>query len=300
MKNTTRFWSFAVPSVLALFQAQSAILDEEITLKIGEVVINEFMASNDGGQTSNPNDWYPITNQINGTTHDWIEIFNNSPSPLDLGGWHLTDEPSTLGKWTFPSPTNIPAGGFLIVYASGSGVPDANGNFNTNFKLSSGGEYLALVNSSGTIESEFCPDNTNYPKQDEDVSYGLDPTNGAPVYFSSPSPGFANNTSGIAKVLDTNFSPDRGYYDQAINVTSRATPLERPFISLRMAPAQSIRPETQQPMLPFTPVPFQSVKPPHSKHPRQNPGSPQQTSTVRPTSCLILKMPVLMEPIPQD
>jgi hypothetical protein len=79
MKNTTRFWSFAIPSVLALFQAQSAVLDEEITLEIGEVVINEFMASNDGGQTSNPNDWYPITNQINGTTHDWIEILNNSP-----------------------------------------------------------------------------------------------------------------------------------------------------------------------------------------------------------------------------
>ena len=69
MKNTTRFWSFAIPSVLALSQAQSAVLDEGVTLEIGEVVINEFMASNDGGQTSNPNDWYPITNQINGTTH---------------------------------------------------------------------------------------------------------------------------------------------------------------------------------------------------------------------------------------
>ena len=219
MKNTTRFWSFAIPSVLALFQAQSAVLDEGVTLEIGEVVINEFMASNDGGQTSNPNDWYPITNQINGTTHDWIEILNNSSSPLDLGGWHLTDDPSALEKWTFPSPTSIPAGGFLIVYASGLDTLDASGNLNTNFKLSSGGEYLALVNISGTIESEFCPGNTNYPKQDEDISYGLDPTNGGPVYFSSPSPGFANNTSGIAKVLDTNFSPDRGYYDQAINVT---------------------------------------------------------------------------------
>ncbi|MBT6399989.1 MAG: hypothetical protein HOK04_09390, partial [Verrucomicrobia bacterium] len=219
MKNTTRFWSFAIPSVLALFQAQSAVLDEGVTLEIGEVVINEFMASNDGGQTSNPNDWYPITNQINGTTHDWIEILNNSSSPLDLGGWHLTDDTSALEKWTFPSPTSIPAGGFLIVYASGLDTLDASGNLNTNFKLSSGGEYLALVNSSGTITSEFCPDDTNYPKQDEDVSYGLDPTNGNPVYFSSPSPGFANNTSGIAKVLDTNFSPDRGYYSQAINVT---------------------------------------------------------------------------------
>ncbi|MDB4426254.1 lamin tail domain-containing protein, partial [bacterium] len=169
MKNTTRFWSFAIPSVLALFQAQSAVLDEGVTLDIGEVVINEFMASNDGGQTSNPNDWYPITNQINGTTHDWIEILNNSSSPLDLGGWHLTDDPSALEKWTFPSPTSIPAGGFLIVYASGLDTLDASGNFNTNFKLSSGGEYLALVNTSGTIESEFCPDNTNYPKQDEDI-----------------------------------------------------------------------------------------------------------------------------------
>ena len=112
MKNTTRFWSFAIPSVLALFQAQSAVLDEGVTLEIGEVVINEFMASNDGGQTSNPNDWYPITNQINGTTHDWIEILNNSSSPLDLGGWHLTDDPSALEQWTSLHPQTFPQENF--------------------------------------------------------------------------------------------------------------------------------------------------------------------------------------------
>ena len=81
---------------------------------------------------------------------------------------------------------------------------------------------------------------------------------------------------------------------------SRATPLERPFILLRMVPAQSIRRETQQPMLLFTPAPFQSAKPRHSKHPQRKPGSPQQTSTAKPTSCLTLKMHDLMEPIPQD
>lgn len=219
MKKTTRFWSFAIFLFQILFQTRAEVRDEGETLEISAVVINEFMASNDGGQTNNSNDWYPITNQINGTTDDWIEILNNSSSPLDLSGWHLTDDSSAPEKWTFPAPTNIPAGGFLIVYASGSGVPDTNGNLNTNFKLSSDGEYIALIDSSGTIKSEFCPIGTNYPKQDEDISYGLDPENGDPVYFSSPTPGFANNTSGIAKVLDTNFSPDRGYYDQALSVT---------------------------------------------------------------------------------
>jgi hypothetical protein len=218
MKKTTPFWYCAIFSFQTLPQVQSAVLNEGEIVEVSKVVINEFMASNDGGQTNNPNSWYPIANQLTGITNDWIEILNSGSSPLNLEGWHLTDDPSTPEKWTFPSPTNIPAGGFLIVYASGSGVPDAKGNLNTNFKLSSGGEYIALVSPSGSVTSEFGPGCTNYPGQDEDISYGLDPTSGSSVYFSSPTPGSANSTSGIARVLDTNFSPDRGYYDEAIDV----------------------------------------------------------------------------------
>ena len=40
--------------------------------------INEFMAANDGGTTNNPNGWYPIANQIPGTSDDWIEILNRN------------------------------------------------------------------------------------------------------------------------------------------------------------------------------------------------------------------------------
>lgn len=189
------------------------------TLEVSELVINEFMASNDGGLTNNSNNWYPIANQVAGTTNDWIEILNNGSSPLDLGGWHLTDDPSAPEKWTFPASTNIPAGGFLIVYASGTGVPDANGNLHTNFRLSSGGEYIGIIRPSGSVASEFGPGGSNYPGQDEDISYGLDPNTGTSVYFSSPTPGAVNDNAGIARVRDTNFSPDRGYYDQAISVS---------------------------------------------------------------------------------
>src|SRR5262249_8924600 len=49
---------------------------------------------------------------------DWIELHNGSSNAVALGGWHLTDDPKRLEKWTFP-PTNISGGGYLLIYASG-------------------------------------------------------------------------------------------------------------------------------------------------------------------------------------
>jgi len=196
------------------------------TLDVSELIITEFMASNDGGATNNPNSWYPIANQVPGTTDDWIEILNTGASPLDLSGWHLTDNLADLTKWPFPAATTLSSGGYLIVYASGTGVPDSNGNLHTNFKLSGGGEALALVRPAGTVASEFGQGGSAYPNQDADISYGLQPSTGNPVYFSSPTPGSANGDTGIARVRDTNFTPDRGYYQQAIDVTITTSTLD--------------------------------------------------------------------------
>lgn len=189
------------------------------TLEVSELLINEFMASNDGGMSNNPNGWYPIANQVPGTTEDWIEILNTGTTTLDLGGWRLTDNPGDLAKWTFPPGTNLGAGQFLIVYASGDNAPDVNGNLHTNFKLSAGGEYLALVRPSGTVASEFGPGGSAYPPQDDDVSYGLHPSSGESVYFTSPTPGSANDPGGVLLVSDTKFSHNRGYYTSPFDVT---------------------------------------------------------------------------------
>ncbi|MGI9244500.1 MAG: lamin tail domain-containing protein, partial [Verrucomicrobiales bacterium] len=188
------------------------------TLDTSELIITEFMAANDGGLTNDPNDWYPIANQVPGTTDDWIEIHNSGNATLDLGGWHLTDDPATPSKWTFPASTTLAAGGYLIVYASGDNAPDLNGNLHTNFKLSAGGEYVALVRPGTSIASEFGPGGSDYPPQDDDVSFGLHPESSDAVYFTSPTPGGPNDASGLAKVGDTKFSPDRGYYQTAIDV----------------------------------------------------------------------------------
>jgi hypothetical protein len=161
-----------------------------------DVIVSEFMAANDGGSSNNTNLWYPIFNQVPGTSDDWIEIHNRSADPIDLGGWHLTDDASVESKWTFPAGTVLAGGGFLIVYASSKDSPDPNGNLHTNFKLSAEGEYLALTDRSGGVVSEFASGGSDYPPQNDDVSYGVSPANASPEYFNSPTPGAANEADG--------------------------------------------------------------------------------------------------------
>ena len=59
----------------------------------------------------------------------------NTLYSLDLGGYHLTDEPDNLDKWTFPSVI-LPPGGYLIVFASEKNRAVAGAPLHTNFKLS--------------------------------------------------------------------------------------------------------------------------------------------------------------------
>lgn len=105
-----------------------------------------------------------------GESSDWIEIQNMGENSVDLEGWYLTDDAADLEKWSFPEAT-LGTGDFLVVFASGKDRQEAGAELHTNFKLSSGGEYLALVKPDGaTVQHEFSP---AYPAQRRDVSYGI-------------------------------------------------------------------------------------------------------------------------------
>ena len=127
-------------------------------LRAVDPVISEFMASNSSGLKDE-----------DGDSSDWIEIWNVSGGAGDLEGYHLTDDPEDLTKWTFQK-TPFNNDGYVVIFASGK---DRNGpldEVHANFKInSSENGYLALVEPDGvTVASEF----KNYSKQFEDVSYG--------------------------------------------------------------------------------------------------------------------------------
>ena len=109
-----------------------------------------------------------------GRSSDWIEIHNAGDESMDLAGFHLTDNPDELTKWTFPSVT-LDAGDYLVLFASGRSGPDyidSANNLHTNFTLKRSGEYLGLISPKGTIVSEFGSATEDYPEQIANVSFG--------------------------------------------------------------------------------------------------------------------------------
>ena len=123
-----------------------------------EPVISEIMASNTK----------TLADQ-NGVFSDWIELHNPEAAAVDLTGWYLTDTANNKTKWFFPA-VSIPAGGYLVVFASNQDRRDPAQPLHASFALSAGGEYLGLVRRDGsTVVSEFAP---GFPAQAEDVAYG--------------------------------------------------------------------------------------------------------------------------------
>ena len=153
---------------------------EPRTLLAAQPIITEFMANNaDNIGLGNVDRDFGKPNPFgDGSSPDWVEINNAGDEIVNLQGYSLTDDSDELTKWTFPS-VELDAGEYVIVYASGSENSfDDVGRIHANFRLSSGGEYLALTSPAGAVISEVVPAGHEYPIQDANVSYGLSSTEG--------------------------------------------------------------------------------------------------------------------------
>ncbi|NQU21390.1 MAG: lamin tail domain-containing protein, partial [Candidatus Nealsonbacteria bacterium] len=127
------------------------------------LVISEFMAVNNATLADE-----------NGDFSDWIEIHNPTTEAVNLDGWYLTDDAADLTKWQFPAQS-LASNEYLVAFASEKDRAVAQAELHTNFRLSSDGEYLALVEPDGTtVAHAYAPE---YPNQTADVSYGLAPVN---------------------------------------------------------------------------------------------------------------------------
>lgn len=194
----------------------------------GQLRISEFLASSSGDTMLADED---------GDHSDWIEIQNTSPTNVNLFDWALTDDREDLAKWKFPA-TNLPPNGLLVVFASNKDRRSPGAALHTNFKLEAAGEYLALVDPSGTnVLAEFDP----FPPQVQNVSFGFATTASnlmaMGVYFTEPSPGIENLGGatepgpGIAEVRHTPNIPGEG---DTIWVSGRVFPTVRLVASVAL------------------------------------------------------------------
>ena len=160
------------------------------TPEAGTLVINEFMASNDSWDV--PGD--------NGDQPDWIEIYNTGETAIDMGGWFVSDALDTPDKYQIPtdnaSLTTVPAHGFLVIICDGTGE-----GLHTNFKLSGGGEEIAISKDGVNVTEgyTYCDTGCDLPNPGKDNSTGRDGDGAATwVVFQKdssrqPTPGTSNN-----------------------------------------------------------------------------------------------------------
>lgn len=204
------FWS-----ILGLFLLLSAgrISATAVRTVSGDLIINEFVAANGSGLTDEEGNYV-----------DWIEIYNRSGQPVNLGGWALTNNPDQPARWTFPDMT---LGGheYLVVFASGqnrTGVEPGMA-LHTNFRLGKQGEFLGLYN---ILEDKFVDSiSPLYPEQFRDVSYGRYGADLAFGYLIRPTPGGANDETlaWAGLTAPVQFSVPRGFYEEAFTVRLETT-----------------------------------------------------------------------------
>jgi uncharacterized repeat protein (TIGR02543 family) len=101
-------------------------------------------------------------------TGDWLELMNNSDTPVDLSGWSFSDA-GAANPYIFPVNTVIEANAYLVISEDQmafskvfSGVYNRIGDL--NFGLANEGEYIQLLDSRGVmIDSLTFDDKAPWP-----------------------------------------------------------------------------------------------------------------------------------------
>ncbi len=149
---------------------------------VGDLVINEFLASNNFGQTDE-----------NGKHEDWIELHNTTSTVLNVSGLYLSDDYTNPTKYTFPNNTIIPANGFLTIWADEDNM---NGEaLHSNFKLLNSGEEIILSKGTTVLDS------ISFGFQGADISIARCPDGiGAFAASSNPTYNSSNCAVGINEI----------------------------------------------------------------------------------------------------
>lgn len=162
---------------------------------VGEVVVNELMASNN------------VTADDNyGESDDWIELYNTTSGALSISGLWLSDDPVNMSKWQIPAGTIIEPNGYLIIWTDEDG---GQSGLHTNFKLGSTGESVIFS------DGMFLYDQVDYPALLSDQVYARCPDAG--TFTIGDFPTFAATNNCFVGVDEASLSMDITVYPVPTN-----------------------------------------------------------------------------------
>lgn len=144
----------------------------------GDLVLNEFVASNATGHTDE-----------SGAYPDWLEIYNPTGSAISLSGYAVSDDTTLPERHLFDASLEIPAGGYQVFFADGDTI---DGPLHLPFRLNASGEEVVLSHDMG--EGYEVIDQVAYGEQATDTATARIPDGtGDWSEGITPTPGAAND-----------------------------------------------------------------------------------------------------------
>ncbi len=257
------------------------------------VRINELMASNTR----------TIADPSDNDFDDWFELYNAGSTPADLTGYTLTDTLDNPAKYTIPSGTVVPPGGYLLVWADEESAQNTpGGDLHVNFRLALAGEQIGLFDINGLMV-----DAVTFIEQTDDVSLGRYPDGGEPPLYEMtvPTPRQPNYLEGGNRPPLFTPIPDRAVDEgQPLQFTAVATDPDagqtvRYALSPDAPPAATIDTVTGE----FFWIPAEADGPARFTFSifATDDGNPARTGIVRVTVGVAeVNLPPVLEPIPDQ
>jgi PKD repeat protein len=95
-----------------------------------------------------------------GTDEEWIELYNNTSSNIDISGWYVQDNTATNIPIAIPGGTILSPGQYYTISVATDGafpfVPDLDGTLQANWSLNNTDDDVNLFNL-GRLQADFVP-----------------------------------------------------------------------------------------------------------------------------------------------
>jgi len=181
---------------------------------LGSIKINELLAHSDNA----PN--------------DWIELYNTTAQPINIGGWFLSDDADDLTKYEIAAGTTIGAYSYLVFTQDDHFGNAGDSGSHTQFALSENGESVFLHSGMNGQLTGYTEEET-FGASEVEVSFGRYQKSTGTYNFvsmSSKTPGEANAYPKVGPIVisEIMYHPDPegdAEYIELINISGEPVTL---------------------------------------------------------------------------
>ncbi len=130
---------------------------------------------------------------------EWIELKNNTSSAVDLAGWQIIDDETTV----YDLSGEIPANGYFLIESHEDAVSGLSADLIVEMSLANSGDTLVLKDASGNTIDTVNASGTEWPAGDNTTKASMERTDSTGSTWNTCTAGNGYSASGGSEITGT-------------------------------------------------------------------------------------------------